>query len=33
MKFYRADIIDRNNKYLSKTVSSIDIGISPKNSN
>ena len=31
MKFYRADIIDRNNKYLSKTISSIDIGISPKN--
>ena len=30
-KFYRADIIDRNNKYLSKTISSIDIGISPKN--
>ena len=25
---YRADIIDRNGKYLSKTVSSIDIGIS-----
>ena len=31
MKFYRADIIDRNNKYLSKTISSIDIGINPKN--
>ena len=30
-KLYRADIIDRNNKYLSKTISSIDIGISPKN--
>ena len=30
-KFYRADIIDRNNKYLSKTISSIDIGINPKN--
>ena len=28
-KFYRADIVDRNNKYLSKTISSIDIGISP----
>ena len=28
-KFYRANIIDRNNEYLSKTVSSIDIGISP----
>ena len=27
---YRADIIDRNNKYLVKTVSSIDIGISSK---
>ena len=27
---YRADIIDRNNKYLVKTVSSIDIGISTK---
>ena len=27
---YRADIVDRNNKYLVKTVSSIDIGISPK---
>ena len=27
---YRADIIDRNGKYLSKTVSSIDIGISTK---
>ena len=26
-KLYRADIIDRNGKYLSKTVSSIDIGI------
>jgi len=25
---YRADIVDRNGKYLSKTVSSIDIGIS-----
>ena len=28
---YRADIVDRNNKYLVKTVSSIDIGISGKN--
>ena len=27
---YRADIVDRNNKYLVKTVSSIDIGISSK---
>ena len=27
---YRADILDRNNKYLVKTVSSIDIGISSK---
>ncbi len=27
---YRADIVDRNGKYLSKTVSSIDIGISTK---
>jgi len=27
---YRADIVDRNNKYLVKTVSSIDIGISTK---
>ncbi len=27
---YRADILDRNDKYLSKTVSSIDIGISTK---
>ena len=26
---YRSDIIDRNGNYLSKTVSSIDIGISP----
>ena len=26
---YRADIVDRNNKYLVKTVSSVDIGISP----
>jgi len=29
-EFYRADIIDRNSEYLSKTISSIDIGISPK---
>ena len=29
MKDYRADIIDRNGNYLVKTVSSIDIGISP----
>ena len=28
-KIYRADILDRNGNYLSKTVSSIDIGISP----
>ncbi len=28
-KVYRADILDRNGNYLSKTVSSIDIGISP----
>ena len=27
---YRADIVDRNNKYVVKTVSSIDIGISTK---
>ena len=26
---YRADIVDRNGKYLVKTVSSVDIGISP----
>ena len=30
IKDYRADIIDRNGNYLVKTVSSIDIGISPK---
>ncbi len=30
-KLYRADIIDRNGKYLVKTVSSIDIGISSQN--
>ena len=29
-KLYRADIVDRNDKYLVKTVSSIDIGISTK---
>ncbi len=28
-KLYRADIVDINNKYLVKTVDSIDIGISP----
>jgi cell division protein FtsI (penicillin-binding protein 3) len=28
-KLYRADIVDRNGKYLVKTVSSVDIGISP----
>ena len=28
-KLYRADIVDRNQKYLVKTVNSIDIGISP----
>ena len=28
-KLYRADIVDRRQKYLVKTVSSIDIGISP----
>jgi len=28
-KIYRADIVDRNQKYLVKTVNSIDIGISP----
>jgi len=28
---YRADILDRNGRYLSKTVSSIDIGISTRN--
>ena len=27
---YRADIVDRNGRYLVKTVSSIDIGISTK---
>ena len=29
-KLYRADIVDRNDKYLVKTVNSIDIGISSK---
>ena len=29
-KLYRADIIDRNQKYLVKTINSIDIGISPQ---
>ena len=29
-KLYRADIVDRNGNYLAKTVSSIDIGISPQ---
>ncbi len=28
-KYFRADIIDRNDEYISKTISSIDIGISP----
>ena len=28
-KLYRADIIDRNQRYLVKTINSIDIGISP----
>ena len=28
-KLYRADIVDRNQKYLIKTIDSIDIGISP----
>tara|TARA_B100001057_G_scaffold364647_1_gene367551 strand:+ start:1255 stop:2943 length:1689 start_codon:yes stop_codon:yes gene_type:complete len=28
-KLYRADIVDRNQKYLVKTIDSIDIGISP----
>mgnify|MGYP001424316131 CR=1 FL=1 len=30
-KLYRADIIDRNNKFIVKTVSSINIGINPVN--
>ena len=29
-KLYRADVVDRNGRYLVKTVSSIDIGISTK---
>ena len=29
-KLYRADIVDRDGKYLVKTVSSVDIGISTK---
>ena len=29
-KLYRADIVDRNQKYLVKTINSIDIGISPQ---
>ena len=29
-KLYRADIIDRNEKYLVKTINSIDVGISPQ---
>ena len=28
-KLYRADILDRNSNYIAKTISSIDIGISP----
>ena len=28
-KLYRADIVDRNGKYIGKTISSIDIGITP----
>ena len=28
-KLYRADIVDRNKRYLVKTINSIDIGISP----
>ena len=28
-KLYRADIVDRNQEYLVKTINSIDIGISP----
>jgi cell division protein FtsI (penicillin-binding protein 3) len=28
-ELYRADIVDRNGRYLAKTVSSIDIGINP----
>ncbi len=29
-KLYRADIVDRNKKYIVKTINSIDVGISPK---
>ncbi len=29
-KLYRADIVDRNEKYIVKTINSIDVGISPK---
>ncbi len=29
-KLYRADIVDRNGRYISKTINSIDIGLSPK---
>ncbi len=29
-KLYRADIVDRNQRYLVKTINSIDIGISPR---
>jgi cell division protein FtsI (penicillin-binding protein 3) len=29
-KLYRADIVDRNQKYLVKTINSIDVGISPQ---
>ena len=28
-KLYRADIVDRNKRYIVKTINSIDIGISP----
>ena len=28
-KLFRADIIDRNGKYIVKTVSSINVGINP----
>ena len=29
-KLYRADIVDRNQKYIVKTINSIDVGISPQ---
>ena len=29
-KLYRADIVDRNGNYLSKSIRSIDVGISPR---